>query len=69
MAEMAFPIPSHLPRKQDVLSQILNKIDSATNQTLNSTLTSTWLNELDETIQITKVPLCLVLQWKFCVQC
>ncbi|KAF5362245.1 hypothetical protein D9756_002329 [Leucocoprinus leucothites] len=54
---MAFPIPTHLPRKQDVSSRILNKIDSATHQTLDSTLTSTWLNELDETIQITKTRL------------
>ncbi|KXN87429.1 hypothetical protein AN958_08860 [Leucoagaricus sp. SymC.cos] len=54
MTEMAFPIPAHLPRKQDVLSKILNKIDSATHQTLGSTLTSSWLNELDETIQTTK---------------
>lgn len=54
-ASMAFPIPSHLPRKQDVSSRILSKIDSATYQSLNPTITSSWLNELDETIQATKV--------------
>ncbi|EKM81727.1 hypothetical protein AGABI1DRAFT_70128, partial [Agaricus bisporus var. burnettii JB137-S8] len=54
---MAFPIPSHLPRKQDVSSKILNTIDSATYRTLNSSLTSTWLNELDDTIQATKTRL------------
>ncbi|KAF9454310.1 hypothetical protein P691DRAFT_717761 [Macrolepiota fuliginosa MF-IS2] len=57
MAGMAFPIPSHLPRKQDVSSKILNKIDSATYKSLNAALTSTWLNELDETIQATKTRL------------
>ncbi|RDB23516.1 Centromere/kinetochore protein zw10 [Hypsizygus marmoreus] len=54
---MAFPIPSHLPRRpnpQDVSSQILSKIDAATNQSLNSTLAASWLAELDQTIQSTK---------------
>jgi centromere/kinetochore protein ZW10 len=67
MAEMAFPVPAHLPRKQDVSSKILNKIDSAT-QTLDSALTLTWLNELDLTIQTTKVPSYLGLQWKTSAQ-
>lgn len=58
---MAFPIPSHLPRRappQDVSSQILSKIDSATNQTLNSALVSSWLTELEVSIQTTKVFAC-----------
>ncbi|KAF5373242.1 hypothetical protein D9615_007430 [Tricholomella constricta] len=54
---MAFPIPSHLPRRpnpQDVSSQILSKIDAATNQTLNSALAKSWLSELEQTIKSTK---------------
>ncbi|KAF9266878.1 hypothetical protein L218DRAFT_921599 [Marasmius fiardii PR-910] len=54
---MAFPVPSHLPRRaepQDVTSQILSKMDEATNKTLNASLVKAWLNELDETIQSTK---------------
>ncbi|TFK65606.1 hypothetical protein BDN72DRAFT_889334 [Pluteus cervinus] len=54
---MAFPIPAHLPRKanpQDVSSHILNRVDSATNENLNSELVKSWLTELDETIQSTK---------------
>jgi centromere/kinetochore protein ZW10 len=55
---MAFPIPAHLPRRtspQDVSSQILSKIDAATNRSLTSTLATSWLTELDDTIQSTKV--------------
>jgi hypothetical protein len=56
---MAFPIPSHLPRKsnnvQDVSSKILSKLDEATNQTLNAAMTTSWIVELDETILLTKV--------------
>lgn len=52
---MAFPIPSHLPRKQDVSSRILNKIGEATNQTLNAAIARSWVEELDETIRQTKV--------------
>lgn len=52
---MAFPIPSHLPRQQDVSSKILTKIDEATAETLNASLASSWVAELDETIQLTKV--------------
>ncbi|KAJ7782061.1 hypothetical protein DFH07DRAFT_792440 [Mycena maculata] len=54
---MAFPIPSHLPRRpnpQDVSSEILTKIDRATSKTLNASLATSWLAELDETIQATK---------------
>lgn len=55
---MAFPIPSHLPRRappQDVSSSILNKIDAATNESLNATLASSWIQELNDTIYATKV--------------
>ncbi|KAF7309900.1 Dsl1-C domain-containing protein [Mycena indigotica] len=54
---MAFPIPDHLPRRpnpKDVSSEILLKIDKATNQTLSAELAASWLTELDGTIQNTK---------------
>lgn len=51
---MAFPLPSHLPRKVDVSSQILSKLDSATWQTLNSSVASSWCEELDECINQAK---------------
>ncbi|KAJ7255514.1 hypothetical protein B0H12DRAFT_1113859 [Mycena haematopus] len=54
---MAFPIPSHLPRRpnpQDVSSEILVKIDQATNLTLTASLATSWLAELDDTIQATE---------------
>ncbi|KAF8906266.1 hypothetical protein CPB84DRAFT_1844516 [Gymnopilus junonius] len=50
---MAFPLPEHLPRRPvpiDVSSKILYKIDSATKETLNSSLASSWIRELDESI-------------------
>ncbi|KAJ7917487.1 hypothetical protein B0H13DRAFT_2231393 [Mycena leptocephala] len=54
---MAFPIPSHLPRRpnpQDVSSEILMKIGQATNQTLTASLATSWLAQLEDTIQATK---------------
>ncbi|KAI6113039.1 hypothetical protein F5141DRAFT_1111163 [Pisolithus sp. B1] len=51
---MAFPLPSHLPRKVDVSSQILSKLDSATWQTLNSSVALSWCKELDECINQAK---------------
>lgn len=54
---MAFPIPAHLPRRaspQDISSQILSKIDAATNKSLTSTLATSWLTELDDAIQSSK---------------
>ncbi|KAM6497121.1 hypothetical protein JOM56_007594 [Amanita muscaria] len=54
---MAFPVPDHLPRRaipQDVSSKILNRIDAATNQTLNAELARTWLAMLDEDVRSTK---------------
>ncbi|KAJ7334235.1 hypothetical protein DFH08DRAFT_302683 [Mycena albidolilacea] len=54
---MAFPIPSHLPRRpnpQDVSSEILTKIDQATNSTLTASLATSWLAELEDTIQATE---------------
>ena len=55
---MAFPIPSHLPRKgypRDIYSTILSKLDDVSLQTLNAQLASAWLAELDEEIQLIKV--------------
>ncbi|KAF8967606.1 hypothetical protein BDZ97DRAFT_1903209 [Flammula alnicola] len=54
---MAFPVPDHLPKRPtpvDVSSKILYKIDTATKSTLNSSLASSWIRELDESIQATK---------------
>ncbi|PPQ64214.1 hypothetical protein CVT24_008590 [Panaeolus cyanescens] len=54
---MAFPVPDHLPKRQtpvDVSSKILYKLDAATRDTLNSSLSSSWLQELDESILNTK---------------
>ena len=64
---LSYSILAHLPRKHDVLSQILSKLDTATYRTLDSALASTWLDELDETIQTTKVLFCCVckgIQWQ-----
>lgn len=55
---MAFPVPDHLPKRAtpvDVSSKILYKIDSATKETLNSSLASSWIHELDGCIQETEV--------------
>ncbi|KAJ7043699.1 hypothetical protein C8F04DRAFT_727558 [Mycena alexandri] len=54
---MAFPVPAHLPRRQnpqDVSSGILMKIDQATGKTLSASLASSWLAELEDTIHATK---------------
>ncbi|KAJ3505163.1 hypothetical protein NMY22_g17683 [Coprinellus aureogranulatus] len=54
---MAFPVPSHLPRKpavEDVTSKILTSIDQATFQSINSALATSWVAELDESIRSTK---------------
>ncbi|PPQ67869.1 hypothetical protein CVT25_010308 [Psilocybe cyanescens] len=55
---MAFPVPDHLPKRStpvDVSSKILYKIDSATKDTLNSALASSWIRELDDSILETEV--------------
>ncbi|KAJ4466116.1 hypothetical protein C8J55DRAFT_242847 [Lentinula edodes] len=54
---MAFPVPSHLPRRanpQDVTSKILSTMDEATNKSLTASLAKSWLEELDTTIHSTK---------------
>ncbi|CDO69756.1 hypothetical protein BN946_scf184766.g1 [Trametes cinnabarina] len=54
---MAFPIPSHLPRKKDtrdVSTQILTKISETTLKDLNAKSASDWVSELDNTLRITK---------------
>ncbi|KAL1941263.1 hypothetical protein VTO73DRAFT_7475 [Trametes versicolor] len=54
---MAFPIPSHLPRKKDardVSTQILTKISETTLKDLNSNAASSWVSELEDTISLTK---------------
>lgn len=55
---MAFPLPSHLPRKKDardVSTQVLTKISETPSKALNAQLASSWVEELNETIQYTKV--------------
>jgi centromere/kinetochore protein ZW10 len=55
---MAFPVPSHLPRKaasQDISSRTLSKISSSTVKTLNAGLAASWVAELDEAILESKV--------------
>ncbi|KAF8269814.1 Centromere/kinetochore Zw10-domain-containing protein [Lactarius quietus] len=50
---MAFPIPSHLPRKvapQDSSSQILSKISSASSKSLSAEVAASWVAELDQAI-------------------
>ncbi|KAH7921288.1 hypothetical protein BV22DRAFT_1072517, partial [Leucogyrophana mollusca] len=51
---MAFPLPTHLPRKLDVSSQILSKLDSVTVQSLTSSVASSWRCELEESINLAK---------------
>ncbi|KAI0352169.1 hypothetical protein OH77DRAFT_1523623 [Trametes cingulata] len=54
---MAFPIPSHLPRRKDardVSTQVLTKISETTVKDLNARAASSWVAELDETIRQTK---------------
>ncbi|KAI9062498.1 hypothetical protein FKP32DRAFT_1666937 [Trametes sanguinea] len=54
---MAFPIPSHLPRKKDacdVSTQILTKVSETSLKDLSARTASTWVWELDETIKLTK---------------
>ncbi|KAH9967245.1 Centromere/kinetochore Zw10-domain-containing protein [Russula dissimulans] len=52
-AYMAFPVPSHLPRKavsQDISSRVLSKISSASAKALNADLAESWVAELDAAI-------------------
>ncbi|KAF9045658.1 hypothetical protein BDZ89DRAFT_1099474 [Hymenopellis radicata] len=55
---MAFPVPTHLPRRgappQDISSAILSKIDAATSKALTPSLAASWLQELDQNILDTK---------------
>ena len=61
---MAFPIPSHLPKKQatDVSSAILGRISDTDSRSLNAALTETWITDLDESIRAAKVSPCLGLR-------
>lgn len=55
---MAFPVPSHLPRKkapQDVSTEILTKISETPAKGLTADLASSWVVELSENISQTKV--------------
>lgn len=61
---MAFPIPSHLPKKQptDISSAILNKVSGADSKSLNAALAGSWITDLDESIRAAKVRPCLNLR-------
>ena len=55
---MAFPVPSHLPRKpppQDISSLILSKISSTDVKTLSAEVAASWVTELDQAILESKV--------------
>ena len=55
---MAFPLPTHLPRKKDardVSTQVLTKISETPSKALNAQLASSWVSELENTIKLTKV--------------
>lgn len=54
---MAFPIPTHLPRRSDSSSSlsVINKLESATHKTLTATLAGSWTRELENDITTTKV--------------
>ncbi|KAI0629379.1 hypothetical protein C8Q77DRAFT_1202629 [Trametes polyzona] len=54
---MAFPIPSHLPRKKDardISTQILTKVSETTLKELKASVASSWVVELEDTITVTK---------------
>ncbi|TCD71745.1 hypothetical protein EIP91_005511 [Steccherinum ochraceum] len=53
---MAFPVPSHLPRKKDadVSTALLTKMSDATAKSLTFELASSWVTELDDAIRQTK---------------
>lgn len=61
---MAFPIPSHLPRKRDndVSTKLLTKMSEVTTKALTFELASSWVSELDTTIRDTKVSSMCVIQ-------
>ncbi|KAH9913967.1 uncharacterized protein BXZ73DRAFT_106752 [Epithele typhae] len=54
---MAFPLPSHLPRKKDardVSTQILTQVSETSAKALSAELASSWVSELNDTIRQTK---------------
>ncbi|KAI0091457.1 Centromere/kinetochore Zw10-domain-containing protein [Irpex rosettiformis] len=53
---MAFPVPSHLPRKknQDVSTKLLSEISETTFKSLSQEVASKWVAELDVAIRQTK---------------
>ncbi|KAI0831808.1 hypothetical protein BC628DRAFT_1349864 [Trametes gibbosa] len=57
---MAFPVPSHLPRKKDardVSTQVLTKVSETTLKDLNANTAASWVVELEDTISLTKARL------------
>ncbi|KAH9846124.1 hypothetical protein C2E23DRAFT_605268 [Lenzites betulinus] len=54
---MAFPVPSHLPRKKDardVSTQVLTKVSETSLKDLNAGAAASWVAELEDTISFTK---------------
>ncbi|TBU47577.1 hypothetical protein BD309DRAFT_951562 [Dichomitus squalens] len=54
---MAFPVPTHLPRKKnarDVATRILTKVSETPLKALSAIVASSWVAELDDTIGLTK---------------
>ncbi|CAL1714224.1 unnamed protein product [Somion occarium] len=53
---MAFPIPTHLPRKRDndVSTNLLSKMSDTPSKSLTYEVASSWVTELDNTIRETK---------------
>jgi hypothetical protein len=60
---MAASVPPPIQQPQDVSSEILSKLNKTSTQTLNSQLASAWVEELEASIQQTKViaTLCSIL--------
>lgn len=54
---MAFPVPSHLPRKknQDVSTKLLTEISETNFKSLSQEVASKWVAELNVAIRQTKV--------------
>ena len=54
---MAFPVPSHLPRKKnpDVSTKLLTEISETNYKSLSQEVASKWVAELDVAIRQTKV--------------
>jgi hypothetical protein len=55
LATMTVSVPPPIQQPQDVSSEILSKLNETSDQTLNAQLASAWVEELEASIQQTKV--------------